>query len=303
MAQRPPHSMTALALLISHDPELLRDLSTTLPSNLYRLTLETCHTATDAMERVGTRDYDVIVSDVSIFGPRALSVIEQLRQFRPHTPTIVVSLRQDRALVVQALAAGAYAVMTKPLDLDYFVASVERAVQMRHLTRQVEEQKKALERHADQLERLVNERTAQLERKDREQQVIFNSVPAMIWYKDSHNRILRLNEPAAASIGRRVEEVEGRSTYDLYPDEADQYHKDDLEVITTGKPKLGIIEPYQTGLGYKRWVRTDKVPYRDETGKVIGVIVFAVDITDCLDRFARRLGEKGLKRTRLQGQA
>jgi len=77
-----------------------------------------------------------------------------------------------------------------------------------------------------------------------------------------------------------VAEVEGQSTYDLYPDEAEKYHQDDLEVIVSGQPKLGIVEPYETGTGEKRWVQTDKVPYRDVDGTVRGVLVFAQDITE-----------------------
>lgn len=114
----------------------------------------------------------------------------------------------------------------------------------------------------------------------KEQQTIFDSVPAMIWYKDAENRILRANRAAASSIGLSVREVEGRSMYDLYPDQAKQYHRDDLEVMGSGRPKLGIVEPYQPGCGEKRWMRTDKIPYRDEQGTVVGVIVFSVDITD-----------------------
>jgi PAS domain S-box-containing protein len=293
----------ALLLVLGPDAETLKDLVTMLSTKLYRASIETCTTASEALDRIQRTDYDVVLSDVAIFGPHGLIVMEQIKQIRPQTPTLLLTARDDRPLTVRALGAGAYAVIIKPADPDYLAASVKRAVQMRHLVRQVEEQKLALERHADELERLVADRTEELSRKDREQQVIFNSVPAMIWYKDRYNRILRVNEPAATSIGLKVEEVEGKSTYDLYPDEAAQYHKDDLDVIASGKPKLGIIEPYQTGQGYKRWVRTDKVPYRDETGTVVGVIVFAVDITDCLDRFARRLGEKGSRRDRLQGQA
>ncbi|TAJ10669.1 MAG: PAS domain-containing sensor histidine kinase [Nitrospirae bacterium] len=114
----------------------------------------------------------------------------------------------------------------------------------------------------------------------KERQTIFDSVPAMIWYKDADNRILRVNRTAAHSIGMPVRDLEGRSIYDLYPHQAKQYHQDDLEVIRTGQPKLGIVEPYQVGSGEKRWIRTDKVPYRDEKGAVVGVIVFSVDITD-----------------------
>ena len=113
-------------------------------------------------------------------------------------------------------------------------------------------------------------------------QVILDSVPALIWYKDRDNRILRANRAAAESMGMSAEALEGRSTYDVYPDEADDYHRDDLEVIRSGRPKLGIVEPLQSGSGEKRWVRTDKIPYRDRSGEIIGVIVFAVDITDAV---------------------
>jgi PAS domain S-box-containing protein len=109
---------------------------------------------------------------------------------------------------------------------------------------------------------------------------ILDSVPAFIWYKDRENRILRANRPAAESMGLTVAALEGRSTYDLYPDDAASYHRDDLEVIRAARPKLKIVEQLRTASGEKRWVRTDKVPHCDAAGNVIGVVVFAVDITE-----------------------
>nr|MBI3611903.1 PAS domain S-box protein [Nitrospirota bacterium] len=113
----------------------------------------------------------------------------------------------------------------------------------------------------------------------KELQDILDSAPAMIWYKDKENRILRANKPAAESIGLSPQEVAGRSTYDLYPKDAAKYHADDLDVIRSGRPKLGIVEPYQVGRE-TRWVRSDKIPYRNETGEITGVVVFAQDITE-----------------------
>jgi PAS domain S-box-containing protein len=121
---------------------------------------------------------------------------------------------------------------------------------------------------------------AQLLQQQIEQQVLLDLIPAMVWYKDAHNRILRANRHAAESIDKTVAEVEGQSTFDFYPDEAEQYYQDDLQVIASGTPKLGIVELYQTASGQKRWVQTDKVPYRDPQGNVIGVLVFAQDITE-----------------------
>ena len=113
-----------------------------------------------------------------------------------------------------------------------------------------------------------------------EQQVLLDLIPAMVWYKDTHNRIVRANRHAAESINKTVAEVEGQSTFDLYPEEAEQYYQDDLQVIASGRPKLGIVELYQTASGEKRWIQTEKVPYREPQGNVIGVLVFAQDITE-----------------------
>ena len=121
---------------------------------------------------------------------------------------------------------------------------------------------------------------AELRRQRLEQEIILDTIPSMVWYKDRENRIIRANKAAAASVGMSKAEIEGRSTYDLYPDEAEAYHRDDLEVINSGTPKMGIVEQLQLGGGLRRWIRTDKIPYRDERGDTIGVIVFATDITE-----------------------
>jgi PAS domain S-box-containing protein len=121
---------------------------------------------------------------------------------------------------------------------------------------------------------------AKLLRQHIEQQALMDLIPAMVWYKNDHNEIMRANRLAAESINRTPEQVEGRSTYELYPDEAEQYYRDDLEVLRSGQSKLGIEELYQTSSGEKRWVLTDKVPYRDPQGQIMGVLVFTQDITE-----------------------
>jgi PAS domain S-box-containing protein len=141
---------------------------------------------------------------------------------------------------------------------------------------------------------LRKEAEAKLQQQQIEQQVLLDLIPAMVWYKDSQNRILRANRRAAESINRTVAEVEGQSTYDLYPEEAEQYHQDDLAVIASCLPKLGIVELYETSPGQKRWVQTDKVPYCDAQGNVIGVLVFAQDITE------RRQAETALQESERQ---
>lgn len=92
---------------------------------------------------------------------------------------------------------------------------------------------------------------AKLMRQHVEQQVLMDLIPAVVWYKNDHNEIIRANRLAAESINRTPEQIEGQSTYDLYPDEAEQYYRDDLEVLRLGQPKLGIEELYPNFIGGK----------------------------------------------------
>lgn len=111
-----------------------------------------------------------------------------------------------------------------------------------------------------------------------EQQVIFDVVPAMIFYKDTENRFIRVNRALAEASGMTVEQMEGNSLFGLFPDLADKYWRDDKEVMAAGVPKRNIIEPMTTPDGVI-WVKTDKIPFRNDRGDIIGIIGFAIDIT------------------------
>ena len=121
---------------------------------------------------------------------------------------------------------------------------------------------------------------AMLLRQQTELQVLFDLMPAMIWFKDTENRFLRANQRVAEVTGKSVEDIVGKSAQENYPKEAAKYYADDLEVIRSGTPKLGIIETIRDQAGREIWVQTDKVPYFDAKGKVIGILVMAQDITE-----------------------
>ncbi len=110
-------------------------------------------------------------------------------------------------------------------------------------------------------------------------QIIFDSVPGYVFFKDRNNILLRVNKTLTESIGLPMGEIIGRPLSELFPDRSEQYWADDLEVIRTGRPKLGIIEPLETPQG-TYWVQTDKLPYRNAAGEIVGIIGFSVDITE-----------------------
>ncbi len=108
---------------------------------------------------------------------------------------------------------------------------------------------------------------------------ILDSVPALIWYKDRDGRIVRANRAAAALAGVSPKEMAGRPHSDFLPPEAvARYRADDLKVLQSGEPLLDVHESMEDG-GSVRHFRVDRVPYRDATGEIIGLIVVAYDVT------------------------
>ncbi|MEM7229508.1 MAG: PAS domain-containing protein [Planctomycetota bacterium] len=114
-----------------------------------------------------------------------------------------------------------------------------------------------------------------------EVQSILDAIPAFVYYKDDENTILRANRAAAETIGVTVDDIRGRKTEEFFPaDDAKKYLQDDQEVIHSETPKLNIVEPYETGDGERRIIRTDKVPLRGPSGQYDRLVAIASDITD-----------------------
>ena len=144
--------MSGRILLVDDDAALLDALPKALRLRMNGIQIETSETAFDALERIRETDYDAIVSDIKMPGMDGLALLHEIRELRPRTPTLMITGHGERDLAVQALRGGAYDFVQKPIDRDYFVASLERAIELRRLARQVEEQQIALERHARVLE-------------------------------------------------------------------------------------------------------------------------------------------------------
>jgi two-component system phosphate regulon sensor histidine kinase PhoR len=139
-------------LIVDDDPALLSALPETVRLRLDGVEIDTCDSASEALDRIAATDYDAIVSDIKMPGMDGLGLLAEIKQRRPETPTLLITGHGERDLAVAALRGGAHDLVQKPIDRDYFLASLERAIHLRALNRQVAEHKRALERHARVLE-------------------------------------------------------------------------------------------------------------------------------------------------------
>src|SRR5947209_5962278 len=152
----------ARVLIVDDDPALLQALPETLRLRMSGVAVDTADSAAAALERISARDYDAIVADIKIPGMDGLELLAEIRTHRPDTPTLMITGYGEHDLVVQALRAGAYDFIRKPIDRDYFVGSLRRAIEKRELSRRVKGQQLVVERHLNELEAIVEERTREL---------------------------------------------------------------------------------------------------------------------------------------------
>jgi PAS domain S-box-containing protein len=107
--------------------------------------------------------------------------------------------------------------------------------------------------------------------------IVNESAPAPIFVKDRQSRIIYANPATLEVLGKTAEEVIGRCDGDLYPnpDDAARVMANDRRIMESGE--LEVVEESPDGI---RTFLSMKVPYRDETGVVVGLIGIANDITE-----------------------
>ena len=111
---------------------------------------------------------------------------------------------------------------------------------------------------------------------------VVENAPARIFWKDIELRYLGCNKAFAHDAGMSdPEDLLGKDDFELsWREQAELYRADDRQVIDSGIPRLGFEEPQTTTDGHKIWLRTSKVPLRDQSGKIFGLLGVYEDITE-----------------------
>jgi two-component system cell cycle sensor histidine kinase/response regulator CckA len=113
-----------------------------------------------------------------------------------------------------------------------------------------------------------------------ELQRIVDAYPALVFYKDTQCRILRVNRPAAEALGATSEELRGTLLERWLPDGAAARHEAELQAVASGQPELRALEQLSLPGRDKRWFETARLPQLDAVGSVIGLVVVSRDITE-----------------------
>ncbi len=112
--------------------------------------------------------------------------------------------------------------------------------------------------------------------------VLMENVPDWIFFKDAESRIVRSNRAHAQLLGfGDPQEVVGKTDFDLFPSEdAQRFYDEEQKMLQAGLPVVARLGQTPSKDGEALWVSETKIPLKDETGQVIGLVGISRDVTD-----------------------
>lgn len=110
---------------------------------------------------------------------------------------------------------------------------------------------------------------------------LFDHVHDLIFFiKDASGRYVAVNESMVQRCGcREKKDLIGRRANDVYPRElGGAFARQDEEILRTGKPILDRLELHLYARRRPGWCLTTKLPMRDESGSITGIIGISRDL-------------------------
>jgi CheY-like chemotaxis protein len=113
-------------LVVDDDEDTCRNLSDILTDLGYRV--DVAHDGPSALELVRRNAYDVALLDYRMPGMDGLTLYRAIKKQRAGTVAIVVTAYTSGATLEEALQAGAWQVLPKPVDFPHLLGLIEEAV-------------------------------------------------------------------------------------------------------------------------------------------------------------------------------
>jgi len=236
-------------LHVDDEPDFLALTKAILERENENFSIELVTSAEEGIEFLKSVKFDAVISDYKMPGMDGLELLQNLRQSGNNIPFIMFTGKGREEVAMEALNKGANHYLQKGVDIESMFGTLAHAI------KEVVEKKRAEDKLAEV---------------EKERQIILDSVPAMIFFKDRDSNFIYVNKLLADVYGMNPADFMGKSTREIFPAEAEAHIKNDNEVVESGIPKTGIIDEFRTPEG-KRWMRTDRVPLKDADGKVTKV--------------------------------
>jgi two-component system NtrC family response regulator/two-component system response regulator HydG len=125
MAANPERDVTVL--IVEDEPHTLSYMEQILRGT-YRHVV-TAGDAEEALALIGRQSVDVVITDIYMPRMNGIKLMETVRRESPRIVFILVTGKADVQQAVEAVKAGAYDYLAKPVDADAFLLTVRRAAE------------------------------------------------------------------------------------------------------------------------------------------------------------------------------
>lgn len=136
-------------LIVDDDPALLEALPETVRLRIPGTRVDTAISSAEALAAVAAIDPDVIVTDLVMPGMTGIALIRKMREARPWTPMILMSGNPNPQ--GYALQTRAYGFIQKPIDREYFIATLRRAIRYSRLSKRIQRKTEHVQKHLDKV--------------------------------------------------------------------------------------------------------------------------------------------------------
>ena len=131
-------------LIIEDEPILLDTLSSTLRLKLPRTHIDTADTVLASLERIRSMEYAAIICDAHQRGLEGIGFVRAVQKLHPLCPVLLLVEKHHEDLFRQAMDAGAYDVLVKPVEEGTVLFAVRRAIEVFQLRGQVKRERTQL---------------------------------------------------------------------------------------------------------------------------------------------------------------
>jgi len=90
-----------------------------------------------ALKALSQTDFDVVLTDLNMRGMGGLELCTQICELRPGLPVVVITGFGSMEAAIEAIRAGAYDFVNKPVELDALALLIARAIEHRRLQREL----------------------------------------------------------------------------------------------------------------------------------------------------------------------
>ena len=222
----------------------------------------------EVLERLKQKHFDIIVADLHMPGMDGIELLNNIKKLDIKTLVIIMTARPSIESAILSFRHGAYDYITKPIDPDTIINTIQRGLEKRHIEVNTD---KLLRRLHDLRLQMITENASLIKEKDLVNSII-DAAPDAVIATDEHANICIINHTARELFGYREEEILGKSIDTLFAEKKNFFKGIDLEKMV----KEGNVNNYPltciTNKGSKIKSTWSGAPILDEDEQTKGVV-------------------------------